>query len=67
LKLTFKEYYEVKIQGHKNDSNNYYNINRKKYPKWEGWKVLKENQELSRLEELVQRFYKLEYIKFISN
>ena len=70
--MLFEEYYEQIVIKYDRLNYNYIGINRKEFPKWEGWKIINKYKERGvdikeiqdeRLDTLVRNFY---YLKFIS-
>lgn len=71
--VLFDEYFEQIKSNTTKLYFNYMGINKKEYPKWEGWKIINKYKEQGidiknisdeRLEILVKNFY---YIKYLSN
>ena len=70
----FEKYYLEKTLNAEKLYYNYIGINRKEFPKWEGWKIINQYKkdgvdikEISdeRLNILVRNFYYLQYLKLI--
>lgn len=70
--MTFEIYYKNIVENSDRLYYNYLGINRKEYPKWEGWKIItkyKDNgvdvKEIHdpRLDVLVKNFYYLKYLR----
>lgn len=69
--MLFEEYYEQIIIKYDRLNYNYIGINRKEFPKWEGWKIINKYKESGvdikeiqdeRLDTLVRNFYYLKYL-----
>ena len=70
--MIFEEYYTQVTLKYDRLNYNYIGINRKEFPKWEGWKIINKYKEDGidikaiqddRLDVLVRNFY---YLKFLS-
>jgi len=69
---TFEKYFEEVLEKTDKLYYNYLGINRKEFPKWEGWKIINRYKEDGidikainddRLDTLVKNFYHLKYIQ----
>jgi len=70
--ILFEEYLQEIIDTSDKLYYNYLGINRKEFPKWEGWKIINSYKEEGidikeisdpRLDTLVRNYYYLKYIK----